>query len=430
MAENCRRILDITIPPEVVRKREEAITAQFQRHARLPGFRPGKAPASLIQRKFRDDIRSQVLQDLVPEYVEAQAREQQWETVGAPSVTEVEYAENSALRFKATLEVLPEFVVQDYTGLPIEVAEPQVSDEEVDRALERLREQSATYVNLDPRPLQEGDYASISVRGTSPGKDSSGVHVEEVLCEIGGPRTVKEFTENLLGAQVGEERHFDVAYPTDFGDTRLAGKTVSYQAKVLGLKKKYLPELNDDFARELGNFESLEAVRRHVRDDLLGARLRDAEQKAKSQVRQKLAQLHEFPVPETLVERQLDRRLERLRRQLTAQGMDPQTLALDWGKIRTSQREAAREDVKCNLVLERITRQENVEVSEVELERELQRIAAVTDQTPAAVRARLTKEGKLDKVTSALRIEKALEFVFQSAQRTVLPYTQSGSESS
>ena len=204
MADNCRRAVEITIPPEVVRKREEAITAQFQRHARLPGFRPGKAPASLILRKFRDDIRSQLLQELVPEYVDAQAREQNWETVGVPSVTEVEFAENSSLRFKATLEVLPEIVLQDYIGLPIEVEEPQVSEEEVDRALEQLREQSATYVNLDPRPLQEGDFASISVRGASPVKESAGVRMEEVLYEIGGPQTVKEFTENLTGAQVGE----------------------------------------------------------------------------------------------------------------------------------------------------------------------------------------------------------------------------------
>lgn len=416
MAESCRRVMEVEIPPEVVQERANAIVAQLQQRTRLPGFRPGKAPLSLIRQRFHDDILSRLLQQLVPEYVAALAREQNWEPVGSPSVTDVQYQEGAPLKFKAVLEVLPEFELQDYRSLRIAVPEPPVGEDEVEGTLERLREQAAAYVNLDPRPLREGDFASIAVQGASPGKESSGVRVDEVLCEIGGPNTVQEFTENLRGAQVGEERGFEVVYSRDHGDPRLAGKTVSYHVKVLGIKQKHLPELNDDFAREIGEYDSLDAVRRHIREDLENSKRQQAEQDARQSVRQKLVELHDFPVPETLVERQIERRLERLRRQITAQGMDPQRLSLDWGKIRASQREGAVEDVKSTFILEKIAHREKLEPDDSEVARELEKIAAATQQSAEAVRSRLTTEGGVDRIKSRLRIEKALEFVFHNAR--------------
>ncbi|MBI3896197.1 MAG: trigger factor [Acidobacteria bacterium] len=417
MAESCRRVMEIEIPMEVVRQRVQAITMQLQRRARLPGFRPGKAPVSIVREKFRDDIRAQVLRELVPEYVWASARENQWEPVGNPTVTDVQYEEGSPLRFKATVEVLPNIELQDYRSLSVEMAEPEVSEQEVQQALEQLQEQAATYINLEPRPVQDGDYASIAVEVISPGQESPGVQMEEVLCEVGGSNTLSEFTENLRGVEVGEDRSFDVHYPSDSRDPRLAGKTISYRVKVLGLKERHLPELNDEFARELGEFDSLEAVRQQLRGNLLKSKLEEMEQTARNHLRRQLVQLHDFPVPETLVERQIERKLERLKRQIAAQGMKPQGMALDWGKIRASQREGAMEDVKSSLILEKIAQEEKLEVGEAEIEQEVQKIAVVTQQTPALVRARLTKEGGLDKINSRLRIEKALEFILRQARK-------------
>ena len=417
MADSCRRVLEIEIPPEVVAERAEAVARELQRHARLAGFRPGKAPISLIRQRFQDDIRSQVLQDLVPKYVAALAREHNWEPVGNPSVTDVHYEEDAPLKFKATVEILPEFDVGDYESLRVEVNEPAVTDEEVEKALERMRQQAAAFVIVEPRPLCDGDFASIAMQGTSPGQESRATRVDEILCEIGGPNTVREFSENLRGAEVGEERSFEVEYPREHGDPRLAGKSVSYHVKVLGIKQKHLPEMTDDFARELGEFDSLEAVRQHIREGLRNDQLQEAEQEARNQVRQKLIALHDFPVPETLVERQIERRLERLRRQLAAQGMDPQSLSLDWGKIRASLREGAVEDVKSSFILEKIAHREQLDPEEAEVERELQRIASVTQQDAETVRSRLTKEGGLDRMKSRLRIEKALDFVFHQARK-------------
>jgi trigger factor len=417
VSESNRRVLEIEIPSEVVRQKLHTIATHFQKHARLPGFRPGKAPLSLVRQKFQEDIRSQVLQELVPEYVLAEAKQNHWEPVGAPSVTDVQYTEDAPLKFRATLEVMPEIALGDYHGIKVPVEEPGVTDEEVSETLEGLQARSATYVNVEEaRPLREGDFASISVQGASPGKQAGGVHLEEILCEIGGENTVPEFTANLKGAQLGDERIFDVAYPADFRDTRLAGKTDSYRVTVLGIKAKQLPPLDDEFARELGEFDSLDTLRQRIREDLLSSKLRQAEAEARKALRKKLADLHEFDVPESLLERQLDRRVDRLRRRLASQGMDPDRLEVDWNKVRASQRDDALEELKSGLVLEKIAEQEQVAVDEAELDREIEELAKGAQQPAAAVRARLTSEGALDKINSRLRIEKALDLVFQNAK--------------
>jgi len=418
VAEDCRRILEIEVPQDVVKKRVEGIVAQLQRRVRLPGFRPGKAPVSLVRQRFRDDIRSELLRELIPEYVEAQAREHKWDAVGNPAVSDVEYAEDSPLKFKATLEVLPEIELKDYGDLEIEVEETAVSEEEVEKTLAHLQEEGATYVNLESRPLQDGDYASIAVKELLVGGESPVGKTHEALCEIGGPQTIKEFTENLRGATLGEERSYDVSYPSDFNDPRIAGKTVSYHVKVLGLKKKQLPELNDDFARELGNFDSLDSVRQRIREDMEKAKRRESDQNAKSQLREKLARLHDFPVPEVMVERQIERRLDAVRRQIESKGMNPRSLQVDWGKVRAAQREAAVEDVKSGLILEKIAQENNMEVEEADLQKEIQEIVAATNQAPEVVEAHLTKDGGLDRIKSRLRIDKSLEFVLLNVRRT------------
>ena len=215
MADSCLRVVDIEVPSQVVQERAQAVVRELQRRTRLPGFRPGKAPASVIRQRFQEDIRSQVLQELVPEYIAAVAREQKWEPVGNPSVSDVQYEEDAPLKFKATVEVLPEFELADYSGLGVEVPRPEIAEREIEKALEELREQAAAYINVDPRPLRDGDFAGIAIQGGEPGKGSSDVRVDEILCEIGGPNTVKEFTENLRGAEVGQELSFEVAYRPD-----------------------------------------------------------------------------------------------------------------------------------------------------------------------------------------------------------------------
>jgi trigger factor len=350
--------------------------------------------------------------------VATQAKEHNWDLVGNPSISDIEYAEESPLKFKATLEIMPEIELQDFRDLEVEVSDTTVRDEDVEIMLRDLQEEGATYVNVDEqRPLQDGDSASIAVQEVISGHVAAAGKEQELLCEIGGAKTVKEFTENLRGASLGEERTFPVTYPADWGDHRTAGRTVTYQVKVLGIKKKQLPELNDEFARELGPFESLEAVRQRIREDLGKAKQRDSEQGAKSEVREKLAQLHEFPVPDALVDRQVEKRLEAFKRQIAAKNLNPQSLELDWARMRAAQRQAAVEDVKSTLILEKIAHENRLEVAAEDVAAEVQKVSAATHQSPEVVEAYLTKDGGLDKIKSRLRIEKALEFVFQNVRK-------------
>ena len=417
MAESCRRVMEIEVPLEIIQEKTKSVTAQFQKHARLPGFRPGKAPLSIIRQKFEEDIRSQVLQELVPEYVEAEVKQRQWDPVGHPEVSEINYKEDSPLKFKATIEVMPEIELKDYSGLTVDWKEPEVSDEEVQKTLEDLQGQAATYVNIDPRPLQDGDYASISVHGNAPGKESAGVDLKEVLCQIGGADTVAEFTENLRGTEPGQEVEFDVTYPPEFRDGRLAGKTISYHVRVLGIKQKHLPALDDELAKELGEFDSLDALRARIRGNLEDAAREQAETEAKKALRKGLVELHDFSVPESLVERQVERRMDRLRRHLASQGMNPDQLAWDWGKVRESQLEDATEEVKGSLILEKVADATSVEVTDDELDHELQLLASAVNQPEATLRARLTSDGGVDRIKSRLRIEKALEGILQTAKQ-------------
>jgi trigger factor len=421
VSESCRRTLEIEIPADVVQKRVAAIARDFQRHARLPGFRQGKAPLSLIQRRYQEDIRGQALQDLVPEYVETQVREKKWEPVSTPSITDVQFHDDEPLRFKASVEVMPEIELGDYKSLKVQAEKTSVSDEEVEETLKRMQADAATYVAVEePRGLEDGDFASLAVVGSDPSAPAGAetkpaVTLDDVLCEIGGADTVKEFSDNLRDTKAGEQRKFDVAYPEDFKDSRLAGKTLSYDVKVLGIKKKQLPGLDDEFAKEMGPFESITALRERIRTDIGTHKQQEADEEARRRLRKALNELHDFPVPESLIEKQADRRLDRLRRQLSAQGMGSQMAGIDWGKVRTAQREEAEQEIKTSLILERIADRENLEVTQSEVDEEVEKLAAATGPQAEQVRARLTTPEAIDRIKDRLRMDKALNLLLQTA---------------
>jgi trigger factor len=278
--------------------------------------------------------------------------------------------------------VLPEIQVEGYKDLRADKAEIAVTDEEVEQALTSLREQHATYTTVEGRALAEGDFAQASMDGKpKDGKDvadakANPVHMDDVLIEIGGKNTVPEFNQNLTGASAGDERTFDVSYPEDISDKRLAGKTFVYTVKVNGIKQKSLPELNDDFAKELGEFTSLEQVRKQIRENMEAEKRHTAEREAKDKLVAELVKRNDFEVPESLVDRQIDLRLERGLRALAAQGMKMEDLKkMDLPRLRAGQREQAVQDVKSSLLLERIAELEKIEVSDEEVNRELEALA-------------------------------------------------------
>lgn len=416
-AETCKKELVIEIPVDVVQRETESVTAQYQRLARIPGFRKGHAPASLIRNRFRKDIQGEVVHSLLPRFFDDTVKDQKLSVVGQPQFEDLKFEDGQPLTCKASFEVYPEIELKEYKGLEAEEDPAELKDEDVEHALEKLRERAATFEVVQDRPAAEGDSLTVSYQGRdAKDAESKPIEVREAVVHLGGEGTVAAFTENLRGVKAGESREFEVAYPADYPQKSLAGKTYHYRVNVQDIKKKVLPALGDDLARTVSEFQTLGELREKVRKDLQESRQQGAENATKEKLVEQLVKLHEFPVPQALVEAQLDRKLETTLRRLIAQGIDPRTVDVDWRKIREESRPNAEKDVRAGLILGRIAEAEKIEVSDEEVDNVLREMAGEHNETPAALKTRLTQEGGLDKIKSSRRSQKALELVYRSSK--------------
>ena len=414
--DNCKRELQVEVPAEVVSRETETLIQRYQKLARLPGFRRGRVPSTLIRQRFAEDIKTDIVENLVPRYFREEAEKQGLHPVSQPRISDLHIQEGEPLRFKASFEVLPEIEVAGYKELRVDKPDTSVSEQEVEDALKNLREQHASFTAVEGRVLADGDFAQVSFHGVPKEPGSKPVHVDEVMVEIGGANTMAEFTENLRGLSPGEERTFDVTYPQEFSEERLAGKTFTYTVKVHGIKQKHLPEVNDEFAKQVGEFASLEELRKRVREHLEEDKRRTAEREGKEKLLDQLVQRHDFEVPEAMVERQVDVRLDRGLRALVAQGMRPEEVKkMDFARLRAGQRQTALQEVKASLLLEKIADAENIQVEEQEVEKEVEAIAQQAKQPVESVRARLTRDGALARIRTRLRSEKTLDFLYNQS---------------
>ncbi len=411
-----RREIAVEIPVEEVNRETASLIQKYQKLARIPGFRRGHVPASIIRQRFSEDLKSDVVEALVPRYFRKEADKQGLIPVSQPQVTDLQLKDNEPLRFKASFEVMPEIKVEGYKELRAEKTEVTVTDEEVEQSLNSLREQHATFTSVEGRALADGDYAQVSLDGKPKDGEDKPVHMDEVLVEIAGKNTMPEFTENLRGASPGDERVFEVTYAADATEQRLAGKTFTYTVKVQSIKQKTVPELDDQFATQLGEFKTLEEVRKRIREGMESERKHAAEHEAKDKLVAELVKRSEFEVPEALVDRQIDVRLERGLRALAAQGMKAEDIKkMDLNRLRVGQREQALQEVKASLVLDKIAEEEKIEVSDEEINREIDALATQSKQTPEAIRARLTRDGALDRIRNRIRSEKTLDFLYRQS---------------
>jgi trigger factor len=419
-SSSTRREIAVEIPVEEVTRETNALIQKYQKLARIPGFRRGHVPASVIRQRFSEDLKSDVVEALVPRYFRKEADRQGLIPVSQPPVTDLHLKDNEPMRFKASFEVMPEIKVDGYKELRAEKPEISVTDEEVEQSLNGVREQHATFTAVEGRPLADGDYAQVSLDGKPKDGPTDGqdkpVHMDEVLVEIAGKNTMPEFTENLRGASAGDERVFEVTYAQDAQEQRLAGKTFTYTVKVQSIKQKSLPELDDQFATQLGEFKTLDEVRQRIRESMEAERKHTAEHEAKDKLVAELVKRSEFEVPEALVDRQIDVRLERGLRALAAQGMKAEDIKkMDLNRLRVGQREQALQEVKASLVLDKIAEEEKIEVSDAEIDREIEALATQSKQTPEAIRARLTRDGALDRIRNRIRSEKTLDFLYRQS---------------
>jgi trigger factor len=411
-----RKTVRVEIPSSDVDTEINRIAADYSRKVRIPGFRPGKAPARVIKQRFKDQILHDVVHDLIPRAVDDALREKGLEAVDTPDVREVTINEGQPLTFTASFDTVPEFDPGDLSAIAFKRASNAITDDALQLALQRLRDRGARHEPVEGRGVDHGDTVTLDLERRDAG-GTPDAH-NDVSVEIGAKANPPGFDEQLLGLEVGAHKEFALHYPADYAITELANTDVSYTVTVKGLKRRVLPELDDEFAKDLG-VDSLEALTARVREDLEHEARHAAEREDRSELMKQLATRLPFEVPASMVNREVDRRLEDFARRLIDQNVDPRQSGIDWNAFRESQREVSREAVAAALVLDEVTRREKLEVSDAEVEAEVVKYAERTGRTPAAVRAALEKEGGLWRIHAGLRREKSIEHVLGRA--TIAP---------
>ena len=318
------------------------------------------------------------------------------------------------MKFRASFDVLPEFTLAGYKNLEIEMPEMTITDEDVTKALAETQQRAAAFAPVEGRAVENDDFVQVKLHGTPEGGGEP-LQAESVLCHVGAEETMEPFNENLRGANVGDHKDFDVNYPADYPDAKLAGKLFHYSVDVLGIKTKKLPELNDDFAKDVSDATTLDELKTKIRESLEHEKNHRQKDLQREKVIGELIKLHDFPVPESLVEHQMDVRLERVVRSLAQQGVDPRAVNVDWVSLRHRQEERAKEDVKAELVIDRIATEEKIEVTDEELDHEIAHMASHSGESAEAVRARLTKQEALDRMKAKLRSDKTIDWLAQNA---------------
>ncbi len=425
-----RKNLVVEIESTVVDAEIDKVSRDYSKAARIPGFRPGKVPAKVVRQRFRDQILHDVAHGLIPRAVDEALRERGVEPVDTPDIKDVVVEEGQPLKFTASFDTVPPIDPGDYSTIQLRRAGMQVEAAAVDEALEGLRERSARYEPVEGRGIQKGDSVLMDLVRTARAEPSivltdadaatdnaetkSDNH-QNVTVDIGAAANPPGFDEALLGLTAGDDKTFDITYPDDYAIKELAGTTVTYEVTVKAIRKRMVPALDDEFAKDLGEFESLDALRARVQEDLQHEARHEAEREMRAELMKQLATRVTFEVPQALLEREIDRRVEEFVRRLIDQQIDPMKTNINWEDFRERQKDAAAEAVRGALVLDEVARRENVSVTHEDVEAEIARYAERTGRTPAAVRARLEKEGGIGRLYTGLRRERAIDFLLSRA---------------
>lgn len=415
-AATCRRTIEFTIPILEVEAETDRAVADLRKKVKLPGFRPGKAPEGVIRSRFKGEIEDEVVNKLVQRAFGDRAHKDQINVVGSPAVKKVHFHKGEPLEFSVEFEVEPQFELGEYIGLECPYEEPRVTDEAISERLNLLRERKVEYVNIDPRPAVTGDVVVVSMRSVA-GVDGEPVQNEDMQIELGNADTMPEFNEAFAGMSPDEEKEVTVKYPSEYGHAKLAGREVTFHCKVKGLRKKELPELNDEFAQDMGDFKTVLELTEEVRRQLLREREFALQQAGKNHLVDTLVNTHDFPVPEVWVDRQVRMLMESQIRELAGSGIDVKSLNIDWKSLGEHRRPQAVRDVRASLILGKIAEREALAPMQDEVDRELQRIARAMREPVAAVRMRAEKDGTLENIANRIVTDKVLNLLFEKSRK-------------
>jgi trigger factor len=426
-----RKEIRIEIEPSLIRSTYDRISDEYSKSAKVPGFRPGHAPRSVIRTRYKNEIRTEVLRELLPEAVNNAIGEHSLAAIGEPNVeldnTEaLEHLGEAPLTVKVGVEVLPEIKLDNYKGLEAQRAVRPVTDEDIGKTIDNLLNASAALQPVEDRGAELGDTVTINARGNFvENPEAEDIKVDDVEVVLGGPGVQPEFTDNLLGVRPDDKKTFAVDYPQDFSSPGLAGKKVTYEAEVTAVRRKELPEIDDEWAKSLGDeFDSVATLRAKIRQDLELHAKADADRKMQANLVRKLVGAHQFEVPQSFVEQQTNQRLQTVVREMIGRGFDPRSADMNWDSAREELKVQAEEDVRATMLLEQIAEAENITVSNDEVEAEIEAIANASRQSKEQVRAALTKSGGERSIAHRLRNRKALDLLIDNANITEAEWTE------
>jgi trigger factor len=414
-----RRQIAVEIPTGTVDAEVDRVTARYGKTVRLPGFRPGKVPAKVLRQRFRGQILQDAAEHLVAHAVKDALAEHGVKPVESPDIENLQVKEGEPIRFTATFDVVPPFDPGDFSTVELRRAPAAVDDEAVAQALERLRERAARFEPVEAGTLERGHTAVVDLirRGPAGERGPGPEHKhDQMAIEVGSTSNPPGFDDQIAGMAVGETRQFPITYPNDYSQTDLAGATVEYTVTLKAVKQRVVPPLDDELAKDLGDFDSLDALRARVRADLEAEATEASERQVRADLLRRLAERVPFPVPPALVEREVDRRVQDFARRLMEQHIDPRQTRIDWAAFRQAQQEPAVEAVKSSMALDEIATRQSLEVTEVDLDAEFSRYAEGTGRSAAAIRGRLQQDGELPHLVAGLRREKALAWALAHAK--------------
>ena len=418
-----RKELKIEIDAADVRAEMERVTGRYAAAVNVPGFRKGRAPNSVVKQRFKNEIRGEVVQNLVPQAINDAINETDLNVIGEPDIhlsndEALEKLGEQALSIHAHVEVLPEVALGQYKGLEVARRTRPVTDETVEGMIENLREQSASLQPVEDRAAEAGDTVTVNFTGKyiEPPSDED-IKADDVEVVLGAEGVLEDFTEQLTGTKPDDVKTFRVSYPADFSSPGLAGKVIDYTATVTAVSRKELPEMDDEWAKTFGEeIDSLATLRDKMRENLQERARVESEHRLRDEVMGKLIEAHEFEVPESLVKSQARRLLESTVRDMMQRGVDPRNQELNWENLQRLLESQATEDLRGSILLERIADAEEIEPTDEEISQEIEVIAQGARQTVEQVRAALTKQGGERSIADRLRHRRALDLLMENAR--------------
>ena len=404
-----KKRLSIEVPPEEVEQETAGVVRSFSKKARIPGFRPGKTPASVIQSRFAKEIREEVQDNLIRTCFMTAARERGLNPIADPALEDVKFERGEPLSFKVTFEVLPEFEVRDYREIEVSRPSTQVPPAEVDQSLAELQVARVRHIYEEGREAEEGDIVVVDVQGTP--EEGEAFSRERTQVVIGAKENLPEFNEHLVGVKEGDEKEFPVQYPEGYPGKELSGKRVDFRLQVKEVKRRELPDLDDEFAKDLGDFAGMDELRSRVEEDLQARKKHEAENKVREALLDKVLLQNAIVLPEVLTESEIRHRMEEIVRGMMNQGIDPKNSKVDWEQMRKQQEDPARKSVHARLVLDAIAKAEGLEVDRRVVDERLRQEAQRMDETPENLREQLNKGSGMQALKNQLLRESTLDYL-------------------